>query len=182
MQIQITGQQIDLGSSLRSYIESALEGTISKYFEDAVKADVRIFKERNETVAEITVHPVSGVIVRATGASGDPYAAFDVATNKVARQLRRYKNKMTDYQAEPVEMVAAAVIESDEEKEVVGDAPVIVAEMQAELPVCTVSAAVMKMDLEGLPALMFRNTAHGGLNMVYRRNDGNIGWVDPKNK
>lgn len=124
MQIQITGQQIDLGSSLRSYIESALEGTISKYFEDAVKADVRIFKERNEAVAEITVHPVSGVLVRATGASGDPYAAFDTATNKVARQLRRYKNK-DGLSSRTGEMVAAAVIESDEEKEVVGDAPVI---------------------------------------------------------
>ena len=79
-------------------------------------------------------------------------------------------------------MVDMSVIASEADKEEVGDAPIIIAEMQTELPVCTVSAAVMRMDLAGLPALMFKNTAHGGLNMVYRRTDGNIGWVDPKHK
>ena len=79
-------------------------------------------------------------------------------------------------------MVDMSVIETPAEVEEVADAPIIIAEMQTQLPVCTVSEAVMKMDLEGLSALMFKNTAHGGLNMVYRRSDGNIGWVDPKNK
>lgn len=180
MQIIITGQQIDLGNSLRTYIESALEGTVAKYFDDAVSADVRVFKEKNEVKTEITVRPIAGVLVKGSGTSGDPYTSFDEAVSKAARQLRRYKNKMTDHQAVPVEKVAAAVIEVDQAGEEVADAPVIIADMETELPVCTVAGAVMRMDLEGLPALMFRNTAHGGLNMVYRRNDGNIGWIDPK--
>ena len=79
-------------------------------------------------------------------------------------------------------MVDMSVIDAEKDKEEVADSPIIIAEMQTALPVCTVSEAVMRMDLEGLTALMFKNTAHGGLNMVYRRNDGNIGWVDPKNK
>lgn len=180
MQIIITGQQIDLGNSLRTYIESALEGTVEKYFERALNADVRIFKERNDIKTEITIRPIAGVMVKGTGASGDPYTSFDEAVSKAARQLRRYKTKMTDHQAIPVEKVTASVIEVDHAQEEVVDAPVIVADMDAELPTCTVAEAVMRMDLEGLPALMFRNSAHGGLNMVYRRNDNNIGWVDPK--
>lgn len=179
MQIIITGQQINLGNSLRQYIENVLEGAVSKYFEKAVSADVRIYKERNEVKAEITVRPIGGVLVKAVGESGDPYAAFDVAAAKLARQLRKYKNKLVDHQVK-VEPVKSLVIETVSETEEAGDAPVIIAEMQEKIPVCTVAAAVMRMDLEGLPALMFRNTAHGGLNMVYRRNDGNIGWVDAK--
>ncbi len=182
MQIIITGQQINLGDNLRDYAENALDGAVAKYFEEAVSADVRVFKEGVDIKTEITVHPASGTIVRATGASGDAYASFDDAVNKIARQLRKYKNKLTNHKAQPVEMVDMSVIDSEDDKEEVGDAPVIVAEMQTELPVCTVSAAVMRMDLAGLPALMFKNTAHGGLNMVYRRADGNIGWVDPKHK
>ena len=182
MQIFITGQQIDLGNSLRSYIEQNLEGAVSKYFDEAVKADVRIYKERDLIKTEITVHPVSGVLVRSNGSAADAYASFDEAAEKAAKQLRRYKRKMVDHKAEPVELVDMSVIENDEQKEEAADAPVIIAEMQTELPICSVSNAVMRMDLAGLPALMFRNVAHGGLNMVYRRNDGNIGWVDPKNK
>ena len=90
---------------------------------------------------------------------------------------------MTNHKALPTQMVAVSVIDAPAEAaEPMGDAPVIIAEMQAEMPTCTVSEAVMHMDLAGLPAFLFRNSAHGELSMVYRRNDGNIGWVDPKNK
>ena len=182
MQIIITGQQINLGDNLRDYAEKALDAAVAKYFEEAVNADIRVAKEGADIKTEITVHPASGAIIRATGTSADAYASFDDAVSKIARQLRKYKNKLTDHKAQPFEMVDMSVISSEEDKEEVGDAPVIIAEMQTELPVCTVSSAVMRMDLAGLPALMFKNTAHGGLNMVYRRSDGNIGWVDPKQK
>ncbi len=182
MQIIITGQQINLGDNLRSYAEKALETAISKYFADAISADVRIAKEGEEIKAEITVHPVSGSLVKTSAVSADAYAAFDGAVAKLSRQLGRYKNKISEHKAATVEMVDMAVIDAGDDEEEVGDAPVIIAEMQTELPLCTVSAAVMRMDLAGLPALMFKNTAHGGLNMVYRRADGNIGWVDPKHK
>jgi hypothetical protein len=97
-------------------------------------------------------------------------------------QMHLVINSRRPLTATSKEMVDMAVIDAKEDEEEVGDAPVIVAEMQTELPICTVSGAVMRMDLAGLPALMFKNSAHGGLNMVYRRTDGNIGWIDPKNK
>ncbi len=183
MQIIITGQQINLGENLRDYAEKALDSAVSKYFEEAVSADIKVAKDGALIKTDITVRPASGTVVHAAGTSADAYASFDDAVSKIARQLRKYKNKLVDHKAPSVvEMVDLSVIDSEDDKEEVGDAPVIIAEMQTELPVCTVSAAVMRMDLAGLPALMFKNTAHGGLNMVYRRADGNIGWIDPKNK
>lgn len=182
MQTIITGQQINLGDNLRSYAEKALETAVSKYFTDAISADVRIAKEGEDIKTEITVRPIAGALVKTTASSADAYASFDGAVSKLARQLGRYKNRITDHKNHTVEMVDMHVIDARDEDEEVGDAPVIIAEMQTELPLCTVSAAVMRMDLAGLPALMFKNTAHGGLNMVYRRADGNIGWVDPKHK
>lgn len=182
MQILITGQQINLGDNFRDYAEKAIDSAVSKYFEAAVSADIRVVKDGAGIRSEITVHPKTGALICGTGSSNDAYAALDDAVSKIARQLRKYKNRLTDHQAAPVELVDMSVINDQDDAEVAGDAPVIIAEMQTELPLCTVSAAVMRMDLAGLPALMFKNTAHGGLNMVYRRSDGNIGWIDPKQK
>ena len=154
----------------------------SKYFEEAVSADIKVAKDGALIKTDITVRPVGGAVVNASGTSADAYASFDEAVAKMSRQLRKYKNKLVGHKAQKVEMVDMSVIDAEEGKEEVADAPIIIAEMQTALPVCTVSEAVMRMDLEGLTALMFKNTAHGGLNMVYRRADGNIGWVDPKNK
>ncbi len=182
MQILISGQQITLGDNFRSYAENALETAVSKYFDGAISADIRVTKDGNNIKTELTVNPATGSIVRASALSADAYASLDGAVSRLARQLRKYKNKLVERKNQVVELVDMAVIESDSQEEEAQEAPIIIAEMQTELPVCTVSAAVMKMDLEGLPALLFKNTAHGGLNMVYRRADGNIGWVDPKNK
>lgn len=181
MQILISGQQINLGENFRVYAEGALDSSVSKYFDEAVSADVKVTKEGSEIKAEVTVHPKTGAVVRASATSADAYASLDGAVSRLSRQLRKYKNRLTQHK-QVVEMVDLSVIDAVNESEEETDAPVIIAEMQTQLPVCTVSQAVMRMDLEGLPALMFKNTAHGGLNMVYRRSDGNIGWVDPKSK
>ena len=182
MQIIITGQQINLGDSLRDYADKALDGVVSKYFEEAVSADIRVAKDGDLIKTDITVRPISGTVIHATGTSADAYASFDDAVSKISRQLRKYKNKLVGHKGQETLIVDMSVIDAEQDKEEVADAPIIIAEMQTALPVCTVSEAVMRMDLEGLPALMFKNTAHGGFNMVYRRADGNIGWVDPKNK
>lgn len=181
MQILISGQQINLGDSFRIYAEGALDAVVSKYFDEAVSADVRVNRDGADIKTEITVHPKTGAVARACATSADAYASLDGAISRLSRQLRKYKNKLTDHKTvvEPADM---SVIEAISETEEAADAPVIIAEMQTHIPVCTVSEAVMQMDLENLPALLFKNTAHGGLNMVYRRSDGNIGWVDPKNK
>ena len=188
MEISITGKQIDIGTSLRSYVEEHLETAVVRFFEAPLKASVIFSKEGNLIKADISVHAVSDIIVHGDAEHADAYAAFDGACDHITKQLRRYKKRFSDYKSKAkakAEMVNFVVIEP--EKETDEDslpqdeaAPVIVAEMQADLPSCTVSGAVMRMDLAGVPALMFRNAAHGGLNMVYRRADGNIGWVDPQ--
>lgn len=181
MQILISGQQINLGDNFRIYAEGALDSSVSKYFDEAVSADVRVTREGSEIKTELTVHPKTGAVIRSSASSADAYASLDGAISRLSRQLRKYKNKLTEHK-NIVEMADMSVIEAVNETEESVDAPVIIAEMQTQIPVCTVSEAVMRMDLESLPALMFKNTAHGGLNMVYRRADGNIGWVDPKQK
>lgn len=182
MQILISGQRINLGDNFRIYAEGALDAAVSKYFDEAVSADIKVTKEGSDIKTEVTVHPKTGALICSSATSADAYASLDGAVSRIARQLRKYKNRIADHKVPVVEMVDMSVIETPAEAEEVADAPIIIAEMQTQLPVCTVSEAVMKMDLEGLSALMFKNTAHGGLNMVYRRADGNIGWVDPKNK
>ncbi len=181
MQILISGQQINLGDNFRIYAEGALDSSVSKYFDEAVSADVRVTRDGSEIKTELTVHPKTGAVVRSSATSADAYASLDGAISRLSRQLRKYKNKLTAHK-NVVEMADMSVIEAVNETEEAVDAPVIIAEMQTEIPVCTVSEAVMRMDLESLPALLFKNTAHGGFNMVYRRSDGNIGWVDPKQK
>lgn len=181
MQILISGQQINLGDNFRIYAEGALDSSVSKYFDEAVSADVRVTRDGGEIKTELTVHPKTGAVVRSSATSADAYASLDGAISRLSRQLRKYKNKLTAHKS-VVEMADMSVIEAVNETEEAVDAPVIIAEMQTEIPVCTVSEAVMRMDLESLPALLFKNTAHGGFNMVYRRSDGNIGWVDPKQK
>ena len=179
MQILISGQQINLGDNFRIYAEGALDSSVSKYFDEAVSADVRVTRDGSEIKTELTVHPKTGAVIRSSASSADAYASLDGAVSRLSRQLRKYKNKLTEHK-NIVEMADMSVIEAVNETEDSVDAPVIIAEMQTEIPVCTVSEAVMRMDLESLPALLFKNTAHDGLNMVYRRSDGNIGWVDPK--
>ena len=181
MQILISGQQINLGDNFRVYAEGAIDSAVSKYFDEAVSADVRVTRDGSDIKTELTVHPKTGAVIRSSAVSADAYASLDGAVSRLSRQLRKYKHKLVEHKS-VVEMADMSVIEAVAESEEAVDAPVIIAEMQTELPVCTVSEAVMRMDLEGLPALLFKNTAHGGLNMVYRRSDGNIGWVDPKQK
>ncbi len=181
MQILISGQQINLGDNFRIYAEGAIDSSVSKYFDEAVSADVRVTRDGSDIKTELTVHPKTGAVIRSSAVSADAYASLDGAVSRLSRQLRKYKHKLVEHK-NIVEMADMSVIEAVGETEEAADAPVIIAEMQTEIPVCTVSEAVMRMDLESLPALLFKNTAHGGLNMVYRRSDGNIGWVDPKQK
>lgn len=181
MQITITGKQINLGDSMQAYAEKNMAAVVEKYFDSAVNASVVFSREGGSIKSEITVHPGQGSLLKGTAVAADAYIAFDRACDRIGRQLSKYKDRLQEHKGTTFEMVDLSVIESEGEEDK-GDAPAIIAEMQTELPVCSVSGAVMRMDLEDLPALMFRNSAHGGLNMVYRRADGNIGWIDPKNK
>ena len=190
MQLSVNGKQLDIGDSLKEYIEREVPSIVEKYFANPTNADVTVSKEGATFRTDIAVHVGKGIIVQGHAQSGDPYASFDEAAEHMAKRLRRYKRRLRDHhrdrsQKEEILRASQYVLAAEEETDPgtseypEPDQPVIVAEMQTQIETLSVGAAVMRMDLANIPAMMFRNSAHGGLNMVYVRPDGNIGWVDP---
>lgn len=189
MQLTVTGKQVDIGDALRGRVETSLNSILTKYFKTAIEAHVVMAKEAHLVRAEVSLHIGRGIVVNASAALDDAYAAFDAAAERAAKRLRRHKRRLRDHHAgfrdpaEPIESmrdaVLAPVIEEAGDEDPEG-APAVVAEISAELPRLTVGEAAMRLDLADAPVLLFRNRAHGALNLVYRRADGNIGWVDPE--
>jgi ribosomal subunit interface protein len=189
MQLTVTGKQVVIGNALREHIEAALESILTKYFKTAIEAHVVIAKEAHLIRAEVSLHIGRGIVVNASAALPEAYTAFDAAAERVAKQLRRYKRRLRDHHAQQREAaeqvesardyVLAPISDEDTEGPQPAGAPTVIAEISTELPRLTVGEAVMRMDLADVPVLLFRNRAHGELNLVYRRTDGNIGWVDP---
>jgi ribosomal subunit interface protein len=193
MQLTVTGKQIDIGDAMRRHVEASLSSILGKYFGTAIEAHVVVTREAHLTRTEISIHIGRGIEVNAHAAAPEIYAAFDTAADRVAKRLRRYKRRLRDYHAKArersviseraIDYVLAPVVEEadDEEVEVsAGGAPAVIAEMSMELPHLTVGEAAMHMDLADATVLLFRNRSHGELNLVYRRADGNIGWIDPE--
>lgn len=191
MLIQIAGRNIDLGDALRTRIENGLEDAVTKYFDRATEGNVSMSRDGHLYDVECQVSLPSGISLQSRGEANEPYAAFEVALDKLEKRVRRYKRRLRDHHRPdrgplPAETANSFVIapedENDSETEVDYDtveAPVVVAETQTQIKTMTASMAVMQLELMEIPALMFRNAKHGGLNMVYRREDGHIGWVDP---
>ena len=199
MQLTVTGKQVDVGDALRRHVETSLDIVLGKYFRTAIEAHAVFAREAHLITADVSLHVGRGIVVNSSAAATDHYVAFDAAAERLAKQLRRYKRRLRDYhggkarvphlQGEPdrPEMAQAFVLapiddEDDDAADAAmanGGAPVVIAEMSTELPQLTVGEAVMRMDLADAPVLLFRNRSHGELNLVYRRGDGNIGWIDP---
>ena len=174
---------------MRRHIEDSLERILAKYFGDAIEARVTLSRNANHFRAQVSAHVGRNIRLEAHGEAAEPYPAFDAASDRLSKRLRRYKSRLRDHrkedssQSEPIpaqQYILSREEDENGEWERSGDQPVIVAEMATEIPHLTVSEAVMHMDLADQSAMMFRNRAHGGLNMVYRREDGNIGWIDPR--
>jgi ribosomal subunit interface protein len=189
MQLSVKGQQIDVGTALRGHMEESLTRMLGKYFGDAIDARVTLSRTGQVFRAVVSAHVGRNIHLEAHGEADQPYPAFDAAADRLSKRLRRHKQRLRDHHKEdPGEqesLPAQQYILSGEagengEWEHQEDQPVVVAEMTTDIPTLTVSEAVMRMDLSDQPAMMFRNRAHGGLNLVYRRNDGNIGWIDPR--
>lgn len=182
MQISVKGKQLDVGDSLRSHVETTLTDLIGKYFASALEAHVTLTRDAHLFHAEVTVHPSRGQIVVANAKATEPYPAFDEAARTMAKRLQRYRSKLQDNRGtERSASLPARSVTLDAHTDTAHDhhEPMVVAEVETPIHFLTVSEAVMMLELEDLPALMFTNKAHGGLNMVYRRTDGNVGWVDP---
>ena len=185
MQLSVKGKQIDVGDALRQYVNDQLTETVGKYFGDTLDAQVTFSREAHMFRADITVHAGRGITLQSNASAAEPYPAFDQAAGRIGERLRRHKNRLKRHhqEAQGEEAVVAQSFvlnaEQADPTEAGNDNPVVVAEMTTPIEMLTVSEAVMKLDLADLPALMFRNRAHGKLNMIYRRSDGHIGWVDP---
>ncbi len=188
MFIQVNGKQIDVGDSLRAHVEGEFGAAIEKYSENPIDCVVTFSRNRHETICDVTAHLSTGLTAQAKGRANDPYAAAADACNRVEKQLRRYKRRLKDHhkaRTSPVEALEANsyVLQGygDEDNEPETLQPMIIAEMKAKIKSLSVGEAVMQMEMADEPFLMFKNESNGGLNVVFRRSDGNVGWIDPAN-
>lgn len=186
MRWKITGIHIDVGDSLQSHVEEELGETLEKYAERPTGANVVFSKDSSEHACEATVHLSTGLTVAAKGRAHEIYAAFEQCRERMEKQLRRYKRRLKNHHRErsaPVELADATSYILDSEgvgtPEPESLQPVIIAEMETRIPSLSVGEAVMQMELADAPVLVFRNEAKDALNVVYRRDDGNVGWIDP---
>ena len=191
MQTTVSGKHIDVGDALRTHVEDNLEEAVTKYFDRPVNAAV-VFSRDGAAFfkCDAQVHLSTGLTAKSEAQHTDIYAAFDQAAAKIEKQLRRYKRRLKDHhqkRSAPIEAFEAPayVLASPEEEssEITegenGYQPVIVAEMTTDIQSLSVGEAVMQMELAHAPFLMFRNDANGRLNIVFQRDDGNVGWIDP---
>lgn len=189
MRYTISGKQIDVGDALTSHVKTELGETIDKYSQRPTDATVTFSRDAHQFLCDAVVHLSTGLTVQAKAGANEIYAAFEACREKMDKQLRRYKRRLKDHHKErsgPVEFLNAGmyVLNADEDDwETEGDSlqPIIVAEMETRVPTLSVGEAVMQMELAGAPLLVFRNEKHGGVNVVHRRDDGNVGWIDPRN-
>lgn len=188
MRYQISGKQIDIGQALQTHVKEDLGAIMEKYSQRPTEANVVFSRDAHNLVCEATVHLSSGLTAQARGRAPDIYAAFDACAERMDKQLRRYKRRLKDHHRDhtaPVEFADASsyILASEsgsdgEEPETLQ--PMIIAEMETRIPLVSVGEAVMQMELGQSSVQVFRNERHGRLNVVYRREDGNIGWVDPE--
>ncbi len=189
MDIRVSGHQVEVGDAFRTHVTEALNAMAEKYFARSLGANVTLGRgpHDNGFVCDIIVQVTQGLIMKGSGRSNDEaHFAFDHAAAKIDKQLRRYKRRLVDRdRAGPREITFDAGYtifqpHPEEVEEVTADNPLIVAEARVDIPDASVSDAVMMLDLRNTTALLFRNSKTGSFNMVYRREDGNIGWVEPK--
>ena len=191
MQIHITGQQIDIGDALRVHVAEKLNAGVGKYFDQPLNANVAFSRDGEAYACTASVHVFRGLTLFAEGHAHEIYASFDQAAERIEKRLRRHKRRLKDHknkngegdtdaryyiidaktaEAEPAEEPAAGTPHGE---------PAIIAESPSSVATLQVGDAVMRLDISGSPVMLFRNAGHGGLNVVYRRPDGNIGWIDP---
>jgi ribosomal subunit interface protein len=192
MHVIVKGKQIDVGDALRQHIEECLNAGVSKYFDNAIDAQVTLSRNNHNFHTECSVHIGSGIDVSASADHVDAYSSFDATAERIEKQLRRYKRRLKSHHGKErynakmtfaAQSYVLAPEPEDEQPEVETQddwQPIIIAESSANIPDCSVGEAVMRMDLANLPAMMFHNSSTNGLNVVYRRPDGNIGWIDPR--
>ncbi len=189
MSLRISGKNLDVGEALRGQAEERVAAAVSKYYEGGYQGHVTVDKDDSAFRTDTVIHLSSGITLEATATAHDAYASLDKMAERIEKRLRRYKRRLKDRTAAngrdvgieiPSYVIAAPGDEIEEvDGESAGDNPVIVAESTKSLHSLTVSDAVAELDLTGAPVIVFRHAGNGRMNIVYRRRDGNIGWIDP---
>jgi ribosomal subunit interface protein len=194
MDIRVSGHQVDVGDALKGHVQDRLQGIADKYFSRATGAQATFGKGPHDAgfTCDIVMYVMQGLVLKGTNTGQDAHGAFDGAADKIDKQLRRYARRLKDRNPGLVAAVAEdsaydgtldnagyTVFRADGEEQETGDFPLIIAETRVDIPDASVSDAVMMLDLRNTQALMFRNSGTGAFNMVYRRGDGTIGWVEP---
>lgn len=195
MQITVSGKQVDLSDALRVHVDEHLEKIAGKYFDNALEAIVTFSRARSFFTCDINVHAARGLVLRGEGEAADAHAAFDDAAEHIAKRLRRYRRRLNEHARDVAnhdrpeavrQYVLREVYDSDDGaapdgagRPDVGPNAAVIAETQSVIERLSVGEAVMRMDLAHQPVMLFRNSANDAINVVYRRSDGHIGWIDP---
>lgn len=183
MDVRVAGHQVDTGETLREHAQRRVAEITEKYFSRSVGANVTFGRgPNNDYTCDIVAPVVQGVVLKASHSGREPEIAFNGAADRIETQLRRYTNRLKDHKVDEaaqayVENAAYTIFSGVSEE--ASNAPAIIAETRVDIPESSVSDAVMLMDLRNTPALLFKNSATGEFNMIYRREDGNVGWVEP---
>jgi ribosomal subunit interface protein len=185
MNLRISGKHMDIGEAFRTRIEGRIGEAVDKYFDGSYSGSVTVEKSGSRFSADCMIHLDTGMALQAAGEAQEPTSAFDAAAERIEKRLRRYKRRLKSHKASPSEpdiMAAYRVMEplADDDEEIPDDyAPAVVAESTVSLRTMTVASAVIELDSRDSPVFVFRQAGSGQVNIVYRRDDGNIGWIDP---
>ena len=185
--ILVSGKQTKIGLSLKKYSIDSLNSTLNKYFQEFISSSILFSKDTFNFKCEISIHLEKTIFVKSHSLSNDAYGAFNLSNEKIKKRIRRYHRKLTDHRAKLakklVETNASEYIIQNPEKVKLNSSekePVIIAESEEIIKSLTVSEAIMLMDLNDQNAIFFKNTKNKRLNLLFKRSDGNIGWLDPK--
>ena len=191
MTLQVTGKNVEAGEAFKVYITEKLGDSLEKYIGPEISGHIRLEKERGRFRTDCSIRLKTGLLLESHGEGGDAYASADAAVERMDKRLRRYKRRLKSHhngqarqQLAPEFTANDFTVRADEDDGDVhvalSEHPVIIAEEERGIKELAVSEAVMQLDLTDRSCLVFRNAAHGGLNVVYRRGDGHIGWIDAK--
>ncbi len=190
MIVKINGKRIEIGKALTFYVEKKIFDLFSKYSIHSINSTVTFSKIGHEFLCDTHTLMTSGMIALSKGKSSDIYASYDQALNKIEKQFRRYKRRLKNHnneRKEPIEYInePSYILSNTNDDTDINEKeslqPIIIAEMETKISTLSVGEAVMQLELMGNQMLLFRNSSHQGINLVYLRNDGNIGWIDPRN-
>ena len=184
MGLRISGKSVDIGETFRSHVEARVSDALEKYFDGGFTGHVTVEREGSGFKTDCAIHLDTGIVLQAQGHGQDAHQSFDRAAERIEKRLRRYKRRLKEHRhgrrGETTPAMEYVIAAPDENTEAPAEAdPTIIAEEAADLETLTVSGAVMARDLCDAQVVVFRHAVHGGINVVYRRSDGHIGWIDP---